>query len=205
MKNRKTHCVSGHEYTEENIYINWREDRECRICRKKHNRKYHSANREKKCEYGKKWQKDNPEKSREAVRRYLLSHPSYPREYYSITRESRRAYGRRYRQAHPEIGRAKSRRRRALEISQIGIWTNDVSIEQELYTKQDGQCYYCHCPIDLFNRTFHLEHCTPLSRGGKHCITNVVLSCPSCNLKKGSKTEEEFTNAKRCIREKAES
>ena len=35
---------------------------------------------------------------------------------------------------------------------------------------------------------------TLVGRGGKHENENVVLSCPSCNLRKGSKTEEEFAS-----------
>lgn len=52
----------------------------------------------------------------------------------------------------------------------------------------DRRCAYCgKQPPRL-----HMEHMIPLSRGGSHSIDNVVPSCPSCNLRKGTKTPSEF-------------
>jgi 5-methylcytosine-specific restriction endonuclease McrA len=52
-------------------------------------------------------------------------------------------------------------------------------------------CYYCRCEIAPFES--HLEHKRPVSRGGGNQRSNLVLSCSSCNLRKGKKTHEEFT------------
>lgn len=49
-------------------------------------------------------------------------------------------------------------------------------------------CAYC--GIEL--KDYHLEHVTPLSRGGSHSKSNIVISCPSCNLSKGTNTLEEW-------------
>ena len=38
----------------------------------------------------------------------------------------------------------------------------------------------------------HVEHMTPLSRGGAHDWFNIALACPTCNLRKNAKTLEEF-------------
>lgn len=38
----------------------------------------------------------------------------------------------------------------------------------------------------------HLEHKTPLSRGGSNEKRNLGVSCQRCNLKKGTKTELEY-------------
>lgn len=51
-------------------------------------------------------------------------------------------------------------------------------------------CYYCHG--EMIGRAKSLDHKTPLSRGGAHSITNVVVACKTCNFSKGSKTEAEF-------------
>ena len=68
-------------------------------------------------------------------------------------------------------------------------------LKQHLINKQseDGQsvsCFYCNIIIPV--GTSHLEHRRPLSRGGTNRRGNLVLSCASCNLKKGRKTHEEF-------------
>jgi hypothetical protein len=35
INSRKTHCINGHKFTEENIYMHPRGFRQCRICRKR--------------------------------------------------------------------------------------------------------------------------------------------------------------------------
>jgi hypothetical protein len=37
--------------------------------------------------------------------------------------------------------------------------------------------------------TFHLEHIVPKSAGGSASIDNLALSCASCNLAKGARTQ----------------
>ena len=62
--------------------------------------------------------------------------------------------------------------------------------ERGLYEAQHGLCYYC--GASLKDAGQHLEHMTPLSRGGAHALENLVLSCQDCNLRKGTKTAKEF-------------
>jgi len=57
--------------------------------------------------------------------------------------------------------------------------------------QRDKQCFYCHGPLDNKGRG-HIEHRIPLSRGGFHTANNIAIACSSCNLRKGSKTEQEF-------------
>ena len=40
-----------------------------------------------------------------------------------------------------------------------------------------------------------VDHLTPLSRGGKWHIDNLVTACTFCNLKKGNKTLDEIISA----------
>lgn len=56
---------------------------------------------------------------------------------------------------------------------------------------QDYTCAYCPASI---SGGFHIDHMTPISRGGSGTWSNVALSCKMCNLSKGAKTAEEFMN-----------
>lgn len=50
-------------------------------------------------------------------------------------------------------------------------------------------CYWCQIPCAA---DYHIDHYEPLSRGGKHEILNLVIACPSCNLRKNAKDPYKF-------------
>lgn len=54
-------------------------------------------------------------------------------------------------------------------------------------------CYLCCKPIE-FGKD-HLEHKTPLVRGGTNVYSNLAVACQGCNCKKNKKTEEEYRKA----------
>ena len=62
---------------------------------------------------------------------------------------------------------------------------------KDLYATQGGSCYYCSVDIE---GGYHIEHMTPLSRGGRNDVSNICLACAPCNLRKHTKTAEEFQN-----------
>lgn len=47
------------------------------------------------------------------------------------------------------------------------------------------RCHYCECRMPLKKTT--IDHVVPLSKGGLNDIANLVISCLSCNRKKGDK------------------
>ena len=62
-----------------------------------------------------------------------------------------------------------------------------------LHEKQGATCPYCATyrqgqrphRISLTRRaSYHIDHVIPLVKGGTHDITNLILCCPECNLKK---------------------
>ena len=183
MEVRK-HCRRGHPFDEENTYVAPKGKRLCRICKKESRRKWEAANSEKRREQRREWNEANPD---------------YQREHNAANRENGSEYTRKWAKDNPEqrlaLNRKYNRKRRALKLSQLGLWEDDSFIERQLFIYQNGKCYYCGTRINLLDhKTFHLDHCTPLTREGKHCATNVVLACPPCNQSKATKTAEEFTD-----------
>lgn len=64
---------------------------------------------------------------------------------------------------------------------------------QGRWLRQGGCCHYCKARLELSGpNKCQLEHFVPLSRGGSNWPTNLVLACPDCNRKKGSKMPWEF-------------
>lgn len=47
---------------------------------------------------------------------------------------------------------------------------------------------YCRIVELACGVTFHVEHFVPESKGGIATLSNLVLSCPGCNLAKGART-----------------
>ena len=72
--------------------------------------------------------------------------------------------------------------------------TGDVTTQQlqELY-ENSKFCYWCN--TNLKNKKIHLDHYIPLSKGGQHTLSNLVVSCPHCNHIKSSKDPIEFANS----------
>jgi hypothetical protein len=50
-----------------------------------------------------------------------------------------------------------------------------------LYDAQNGECVYCR--VSLKNG-YHADHIQPVSKGGSNWITNIQLTCASCNVRK---------------------
>lgn len=96
-------------------------------------------------------------------------------------------YCKTWKKENPDKRLAQYQRRR----SKLDCSTLTQSEIKKLREDQNGLCFYCGNNLDNNGRG-HLEHKTPLSRGGKNDKNNVVFSCSSCNLKKGRKTHEEF-------------
>ena len=86
---------------------------------------------------------------------------------------------------HPEASMA-LRISRKYKIKAVAI---PASALISLLKSQNSACPYCGCEL---GKGKHLDHIIPLSRGGKHVITNVQYTCQPCNDSKGAKTHEEF-------------
>lgn len=70
----------------------------------------------------------------------------------------------------------------------------DSFMKVKLWAKEQKKiCYWC--DIDCENN-YHIDHYVPLAKGGEHIIENLVISCPSCNLRKNAKDPYEFAKIK---------
>ena len=57
------------------------------------------------------------------------------------------------------------------------------------------------CGKTVSEKDFHVDHIVPLAKGGAEFdLTNLELSCPKCNLKKGAKLERQIVKTEKwCI------
>ena len=69
-------------------------------------------------------------------------------------------------------------------------------VREYLLKKQKGKCFYCGDKMTMTGRNrntdYGIDHLTPLKRGGKDVIKNLVGACNRCNIKKGVKTLAEY-------------
>jgi 5-methylcytosine-specific restriction endonuclease McrA len=139
------------------------------------NRKYKSANFEKEREY----RKQNKEsiQARRAV--WIVANKArYDK--------SRSNWAKNNRDKTRAASRAASHKRRVIaststeqELQVIKEW------EMKWRKSRTASCYWCGAVME--GKLLHLDHIIPLSRGGRHEIGNVCISCPSCNQKKSAK------------------
>lgn len=87
-----------------------------------------------------------------------------------------------YHSSRPPTNREGSHKRRARIKNSVGQF-DDYELGK-LYTDVKGYCYWCgQCTR---NKMWHADHYVPLALGGPNCIENIVISCPTCNFKKGA-------------------
>jgi len=185
----------------------------CKSCRRRESSTYYANNRDKSRAYSEK----HRDRLTEYRRNRYYSDPSrfrqYARDYYANHREEARIYrqehrekyrrwkaaydkanhaivsqkNREYWRRHPEKARVNKQKRRARLASAEGVLTV-ADIHRQLKS-QGGHCWWC--GSNLGNK-WHVDHVIPLSRGGKNDPSNIVITCPRCNLSKGSKLPHEW-------------
>ncbi|WP_053603307.1 HNH endonuclease [Bacillus gobiensis] len=65
----------------------------------------------------------------------------------------------------------------------------EITVDQirTIYNAHDGKCIYCGATEEETGKSHHMDHITPLSRGGTNHISNLVIACASCNISKADK------------------
>ena len=66
-------------------------------------------------------------------------------------------------------------------MSYVPVGLRDLILE-----RAGGCCEYCHLSQTYSDVAFHVEHIIAIAHGGKSVENNLALSCPRCNLYKGT-------------------
>jgi hypothetical protein len=123
-----------------------------------------------------KWRAENPEKAKAIKDRFNAAHPG---------RQNELVY--RWIEGHPAARKAVMMKRR--DTSGLRHYTEADAVL--IYRSQAGLCLYCEAPIEM-TRKNHIDHMTPLSRGGNNHPSNICWTCGPCNRRKHCMTAEEF-------------
>lgn len=152
----------------------------CNECRAAGSRKWYSENKEQAKATKKVYESNNAEKVTARQLRYR-----------ERTRDEARVRSRVWYKENPERGKANAKvaghKRRAM-IAKVGGGFTAADI-RNLYATQGAKCYYCSVSIE---KEYHIDHMTPIIRGGSNDVSNLCLTDPECNLRKHTKTAEEF-------------
>lgn len=158
--------------------------RQCKACDAVSRKNYHERNPEKRSERWKNWHAKNKESRRAYSRKWYAEHQNYYQERHikQYTENPEKFRERARQEAKTPQGKIRNRinasKHRALERK------GDVTADEvrELIARQKC-CAYCKKPFTK-KRPSTIDHVIPLSRGGQHTISNLVLACKSCNSHK---------------------
>ena len=115
------------------------------------------------------------------------------------------ANGKKWREENPEKWRASRSRWRANNPDKVRAIHRNTSHKRyrqksggigaaELLAWEAAQRKVCHwCGVRC--KTWHVDHRTPLAKGGRHDLDNLVIACPSCNLSKAARDPIEFAQS----------
>lgn len=211
---RCTTCGNIYPATKENFSCDARQKdglkSQCRECRLKDMAEYCDKNRDECRASSLRWyhnkveadptysarhsreQRDrDPEKARARRRKFYHENKAKEREQHANwvkkNKTKRQEYMKDWYKLNPIAARQYNARRRARERSQgTGYTVTEIMLQ---YRSQRGKCW--HCGLWVGNH-YHVDHLIPLDRGGKHDASNIVISCPRCNLSKGKKLTQEW-------------
>jgi 5-methylcytosine-specific restriction endonuclease McrA len=94
-------------------------------------------------------------------------------------------------QINVEIGSFDTQKIQDPEISGLQYQQGELQgylVREYLLTKWQRQCAYC----QKSGMPLQIEHLVPKSRGGSDRVSNLVIACEACNVRKGKQTAAEF-------------
>lgn len=97
-------------------------------------------------------------------------------------------YRKEYRIRKPELHRAIDARTGALRRARKAGGVSSGELRRWI-DRQQKICYWCGAKCA---QNFHIDHYHPLAKGGEHELSNLVIACPTCNIKKRAQDPLEF-------------
>lgn len=155
----------------------------CKACRAEDTEVYRKTlDKDETAQYNKEYRVTHHEELNASRSKYAKENVEYIRQ-----------WQKNYRRNHLEQIRVYGRNKRARKRNAPGTHTKqDV---QSQYERQRKQCYYCCVKLTKY----HVDHVVPLSRGGSNGPDNLVVTCPTCNLRKNNKLPHEFFQGGRLL------
>lgn len=155
-------------------------------------KEYRTKNRDRVNSAIRSWREANPDRQRVLSSRWAEKNADHKKHLDKVWASKNQTKMRRARKDYwlknKDKWRIYHQNRRALLRSAEGSLSSNLF--DRLMRLQDCSCVYCGC--NLMQADIHLDHKTPLSRGGKNCDENMQLTCSVCNLKKHTKTHKEY-------------
>lgn len=139
-------------------------DAKCLECKRSKDRRYYKSNKVKIMDKVKRWREDNPDQARR----------NWETWYFRDVDKTRM------------MSRNTAHRRRVRERGGGGVSRSDIT---RWALGREKVCFYCRkeCSED-----FQIDHFYPISKGGRHEIENIVISCSKCNRRKSNKDPYDF-------------
>lgn len=159
----------------------------CKECLCKRTNKWYSGNKEYAIAQARKWTREHPERRKEIANSYTARNKEKIRRYCEEHRDERADRNREYLMRHPEVRKAAMANWRSKLRGTDGRVTGKELLEQ--YDRQNGLCFWCSDPLD---DDFQPDHYIPVSKGGSNEASNIVWSCPKCNMRKHDKMPDDF-------------
>lgn len=157
----------------------------CRECGYQKNRDWYAANLEEQRKRGrdlqKRLRKEDPERLNQRQRDRRMANRE--REL-SLLREQSRRWRENNRDRSRMIVKSASHRRRA--VTRQGMSSSD---QRDWEDRQEKVCFYCDADV---SQGYEVDHILPLSKGGAHEASNLVIACRTCNAKKSNRDPDEF-------------
>lgn len=167
---------------------------QCKQCEKE----YQQINKNKIKEYQKLYRQDNSEIIKEKSKIYFkkryakdkMNMIEYSKKYYNENKDKKAEYYKKYIRTMNGKSSKKNSFHKRRTILKKGDVSNSELLKLEINAKV---CYWC--GISFRNTKVHIDHYIPLSKGGEHTISNLVVSCQKCNCSKQAKDPVKFAQS----------